>query len=52
MAGCFYCHTPCAEVCCGCGSVAYCSPQHLAIHRPGQYCLPFQVMQLDVDFLG
>ena len=38
---CFYCSVNSATRC-QCGQY-YCSEDHLKIHRPGQYCLPFKV---------
>ena len=38
---CFYCSANSATRC-QCGQY-YCGEDHLKIHRPGQYCLPFKV---------
>lgn len=38
---CFYCQADTTSQC-QCGQY-YCGEEHLKIHRPGQYCLPFKV---------
>ena len=42
---CFFCASsgPDLRECLDCAGVSYCSPAHLALHRPNQTCLPFKV---------
>ena len=40
---CFFCENSAQNVCPNCQLVAYCSPEHLKIHRPEKICFPFFV---------
>jgi len=41
---CFLCESPAALKCVHCPTEA-CSEEHLAVHRPKDYCFPFKVMR-------
>ena len=40
---CFFCDIQAQNVCSNCQLVAYCSPEHLKVHRPEKICFPFVV---------
>jgi hypothetical protein len=41
---CFLCAEPSeGKVCSDCSSTAYCSEEHLKLHRPEKFCFPFKV---------